>query len=73
MESFIVRIYRRSRSKPSEVAGLIESVGSGEKRSFQSVTGLITALKHVVVRGEIKTADSLELVCHPAPEKKQAG
>jgi len=73
MESFIVRIYRRSRSKPSEVAGLIETVGSDEKRAFQSFVGLITALKHVVFHGETKTADSLELVSHPAPEKKQAG
>jgi len=26
-----------------------------------------------VFHGETKTADSLELVSHPAPEKKQAG
>ena len=73
MESFIVRVYRRSRSKPSEVAGLIETVGSAEKKAFQSFAGLITALKHVVVSGEIKTTDSLEIISRPPPETKQVG
>lgn len=73
MESFIVRIYRRSRSKPGEVAGLIETVGSDEKRAFQSFTGLITALKHAVFRGEFKTADFVEPASHHASDKKQAG
>jgi hypothetical protein len=73
MESFIVRVYRRSRTKPSEVAGLIETVGSDEKWAFQSFAGLMTALKHVVLGGETKTANSLELASSPATEKKQAG
>jgi hypothetical protein len=73
MESFIVRIYRRSRSKPGEVAGLIETVGSDEKRAFQSFAGLITALKHAVFRGETKTADFVELANHHPSDKKQAG
>ena len=45
MESFIVRIYRRSHTKPGEIAGLVETVGSDEKKAFQSFAGLITALK----------------------------
>ena len=74
MESFIVRIYRRSRGKPGEVAGLIETVGSDEKRAFQSFAGLITALKHAVFRGETsKTADFVELATHHSSDKKQAG
>ena len=36
MESFIVRIYRRSRTKPGEIAGLVETVGSDENKAFHS-------------------------------------
>jgi len=52
MESYIVRIYRRSRNKPGEVAGLIETVGTDEKQAFQSFTGLVAAMKQAIVRNE---------------------
>jgi hypothetical protein len=73
MESFIVRVYRRSRAKPGEIAGLVETVGSDEKKAFHSFAGLITALKHVVVHGETKAANPVALASYPAPDKKQAG
>ena len=73
MESFIVRIYRRSREKPSEIAGLVETVGSDEKKAFQSFAGLITALKHVVLRGETKATIPVKLASYTAHDKKQAG
>jgi len=73
MESFIVRIYRRSRTKPSEIAGLVETVGSDEKKAFQSFAGLITALKHVVMRGESKATNPVELASYTAHDKKHVG
>jgi hypothetical protein len=73
MESFIVRIYRRSRTKSGEIAGLVETVGSDEKKAFQSFAGLITALKHVVLRGETKSTIPVKLASYTAHDKKQAG
>jgi hypothetical protein len=73
MESFIVRVYRRSRTKPGEIAGLVETVGTDEKRSFQTFTGLITALKHAVLRGETNAVNAVERGGYTTPDKKQAG
>jgi hypothetical protein len=52
MESYIVRIYRRSRKEPGEVAGLVETVGTDEKRSFKSFSGLISAIRETIGRNE---------------------
>jgi len=73
MESFIVRVYRRSCTKPGEVAGLVESVGTDEKRAFQSFTGLISVLKNAILRGDISPVNSVERDGYSAPDKKQAG
>lgn len=42
METFIVRIYRREKE---EIAGIVEAVGEGEKRSFTDIEGLLGILK----------------------------
>jgi hypothetical protein len=73
MESFIVRVYRRSRTKPGEIAGLVETVGTDEKKAFQSFAGLITALKHAVLRGETNAVNPTERGVYITPDKKQAG
>jgi hypothetical protein len=74
MESFIVRVYRRSRTKPGEIAGLVETVGTDERRAFQSFAGLITALKHAVLRVEATPANrDIEQYTYASPDKKQAG
>ena len=52
MESYIVRIYRRSRKEPGEVAGLVETVGTDEKRAFKSFAGLITAVREAIAKNE---------------------
>jgi hypothetical protein len=49
MESFIVRVYRRSRTIPGEMAGLVETVGTDERRAFQSIAGLIRALQNAIL------------------------
>ena len=73
MESYIVRVYRRSRTKSGEIAGLVETVDSDEKKAFQSFAGLITALKQVVMRGESKATIPVKLANYTAHDKKQAG
>lgn len=40
VETYIVRIYRRDRNDPEKIAGLVETVGSGEKRLFDSLEAL---------------------------------
>jgi hypothetical protein len=73
MESFIVRVYRRSRTKPGEIAGLVETVGTDERRAFQSFAGLITALKHAVLRGDTNKQHPVEQPSYTTPDKKQVG
>lgn len=53
MDSYIVRVYRRSTSTSGEeVAGLVEEVGTEQKRSFQTITGLLTTIRQLVGRDE---------------------
>ena len=73
MENFIVRVYRRDCTSPDKIAGIVETVGSDEKKSFQSYAGLITALKHAVLLGETQTTDSIELASYTAQGKIQTG
>ncbi len=53
VESFIIRIYRRDREKPENVAGLVEIVGSEEKRPFRNCGELwsILSTDHDTARG----------------------
>ncbi len=73
IESFIVRVYRRSRTKPGEMAGSVETVGSDDKKAFQSVAGLITALKRMVWHGEANAVNLVELDSYIPPAKKTGG
>ena len=60
MDSYIVRIYRRGTgSSGEEIAGLVEEVGTNQRRSFQSVLGLITTIREVIGR------------CNPEPTNVQ--
>ena len=52
MESYIVRVYRRGRKRPDEVAGLVETVATEEKKSFQNFSGLVTAIRAAVGIGD---------------------
>jgi len=44
MDSYIVRIYRRSQDNPDELAGLVEMVGSSERMSFKTFSELTSVL-----------------------------
>jgi hypothetical protein len=62
MDSYIVRVYRRSINKSGEeVAGLVEEVGTDQRRSFQTFSGLVTTLRQLVGRDELHQADVREL------------
>jgi hypothetical protein len=76
MESYIVRVYRRGEDDPNEVAGLVETVGSDNRKAFRSFSGLITAIRHAL--GEDDDGVGLEAQSHIYPGdasliKKHAG
>jgi hypothetical protein len=48
METFIIRVYRRSRSRTGAITGLVETVGTDEKRAFQTFSGLINSLRNTI-------------------------
>ena len=48
MESYVVRVYRKGQSDPSEVGGLVEIVGTDERKAFQSFSGLVTAIRQAL-------------------------
>ena len=62
MDSYIVRVYRRSKTKSGEeVAGLVEEVGTDQRRSFQTISGLVTTIRQLIGRDELHQADVHEL------------
>lgn len=48
MDSYIVRIYRRSQGDPDELAGLVETVGTSERSSFRNFTELTSVLRSML-------------------------
>jgi len=62
MESYIVRVYRRGTGSSSdEVAGLIEEVGTSQRKSFHTILGMITTIRQVIGRCNTGQADVHEL------------
>ena len=69
MDSYIVRVYRRSKSTSGEeVAGLVEEIGTEQKRSFQTITGLLTTIRQLVGRDEPGQSNVRELYSELYPE-----
>ena len=53
MDSYIVRVYRRGSDETGEeIAGLVEAVGSEQKKVFQTLSGLITSIRQLVGQNE---------------------
>ncbi|BBO84194.1 hypothetical protein DSCO28_47600 [Desulfosarcina ovata subsp. sediminis] len=44
MDSFLIRIYRRSPDDPEEVVGIVENINTGQRRPFNSLAGLCQAI-----------------------------
>lgn len=62
MDSYIVRVYRRGADKAGEeIAGLVEEVGSEQRKAFQTLSGLITTIQEVVGRNETDVSDIHEI------------
>ena len=62
MDSYIVRVYRRGKDSSSEeVAGMVEEVGTNQRKSFQTVVGLITTIRQVIGRCNTEQPDVHEL------------
>jgi len=51
MDSYIVRIYRRTQGDSAEVAGLVETVGTSERLSFRSFPELTSVLHRMLEHG----------------------
>lgn len=50
MESFVIRIYRRTDAGQPTLVGTLESVASGQRRAFHSRTELVAMLDSDIVR-----------------------
>lgn len=50
MESYIVRIYRKSQGVSDELAGLVETVGTSERLSFRNFPELTSVLRRMLQR-----------------------
>ncbi len=62
MDSYIVRVYRRSTgTSGDEVAGLIEEVGTDQRRSFQTISGLVTTIRQLIGRDNLDQSNVCEL------------
>jgi len=58
MDSYIVRVYRRGTgSSGEEIAGLVEDVGTNQRKSFQTVLGLMTTIREIIGRCNTEQAD----------------
>jgi hypothetical protein len=61
MDSYIIRVYRRGRSKPDEISGLVEQVGSSQRRPFQTLRGLISIVRQLIGGEDRATANVTSL------------
>lgn len=69
MDSYIVRVYRRSTSTSGEeVAGLVEEVGTDQRRSFQTITGLVATIRQLIGRDEPGQSNVRDLYSEHYPE-----
>jgi hypothetical protein len=65
LESYIVRIYRRSTNgAPDRITGTVEDPVSGERASFRSVAGLMRWLGHAPRAKEAPSS-------RPGPKKRK--
>ena len=44
MDSYLIRIYRRSKNDPEQFVGVVEEIDSGMNRSFQGMADLAKLL-----------------------------
>ena len=62
MESYIVRVYRKSSDDEQKVAGLIEKVGTSQQKAFLDMESLQSALEDFIRTVNINTPESTRMV-----------
>ena len=62
MESYIVRVYRKSSDDEQKVAGLIEKVGTSQQKAFLDMESLKSALEDFIRTVNINTPESTRMV-----------
>lgn len=62
MESYIVRVYRKSSDDEQKVAGLIEKVGASQQKAFLDMESLQSALEDFIRTVNINTPESTRMV-----------
>ena len=55
MESYIVRVYRKSTDDEQKVAGLIEKVGASQQKTFQDMVTFQSSLEEIIRTENIST------------------
>lgn len=60
MDSYIVRIYRRSQGDADELAGLVETVGTSERLSFRNFPELTSVLRRMLDHGKVEAVLNLQ-------------
>ena len=61
MESYIVRVYRKSSDDEQKIAGLIEKVGASEHKMFQDMVSLQSALEGFIRTENISTLETTQM------------
>jgi fructose-1,6-bisphosphatase len=61
MESYIVRVYRKSSDNKQKVAGLVEKVGAGQQKTFQDMASLQSALEDFMGTENIDTQETTQM------------
>jgi hypothetical protein len=63
MESYIVRVYRRNQSDLNGISGLVETVGTDERKEFQSFSSLVTAIRQALGEDDQGTRPGQHRLC----------
>jgi hypothetical protein len=61
MESYIIRVYRKSSDDEQRVAGLIEMVGASEQKTFQDIASLQSALLDMITIENNNTQETTQM------------
>ena len=61
MDSYIVRVYRKSLDNKQEVAGLIERVGADQQKTFQDMASLQSVLEAFIGTENIDTPETTRM------------
>ncbi|MBC2737790.1 MAG: hypothetical protein HF981_25755 [Desulfobacteraceae bacterium] len=67
MDSYLIRIYRRSPDEPENLVGVVENIDTGQQQPFNNLAGMCQAVSASRPHGE----DPQRRLCKPQPIKKR--